>query len=352
MDEMTGHRLRPGAEGWFREEGEAYIKINQDGWRDIERSKEKAVGVKRIAILGDSYAEALQVPQERTFWSVLERGLNSCNAFGNMRAEVMNFGVSGYGTAQELLLFQKHVSEYSPDIVVLAFTTGNDVRDNSKQLSSSMPRPYFFPINDSLTLDNSFLESGSYRVKQSGIWRLVQKASDSMRVIQLVNIALNRVTQMRQRNFQQSEGPTGLEPGFDDNVYREPERTEWKEAWRVTEELIVNIRDEVVVRGAQFLLVSISSGIQVHPNAATRASFVGKLGVTDLLYPERRLEAFGKREKFDVFTLSPHLLHYAEERQLFLHGFKNTRLGQGHWNEEGHRLAGEIIAKHFCPRTV
>src|SRR4029078_3437886 len=104
VDETTGHVLRPGAEGWFREEGEAFIRINTDGWRDRPHSKQKPAGTMRIAILGDSYAEALQVPQESKFWSVLERELNACKAFGDVGIEVINFGVSGYGTAQELLV--------------------------------------------------------------------------------------------------------------------------------------------------------------------------------------------------------------------------------------------------------
>jgi len=352
VDETTGHVLRPGAEGWFREEGEAFIRINTDGWRDRPHSKQKPAGTMRIAILGDSYAEALQVPQESTFWSVLERELNACKAFGDVGIEVINFGVSGYGTAQELLVLQNRVWQYLPDVVVLAFTTGNDLRDNSKVLSGSLPRPYFVLENGSLILDNSFTQSPSHRLKQSGIWTVLREASDRFRIVQFLNLVLNRVNQVRQRSFRQSEEVAGLEPGLDDNVYREPDGTEWKEAWKVTEDLIVNMRNEVVTRGAQFLLVSLSSAIQVHPNAVTRYSFLAKLGVNDLFYPERRLQQLGQREKFDVFMLAPQMLGYAEERQAFLHGFKNTRLGQGHWNEEGHRLAGQIIARHFCSSAV
>jgi hypothetical protein len=351
IDPQMGHKLRPGAEGWFREEGEAFIKINKDGWRDREWTREKPVGTKRIAILGDSYAEALQVPQDSTFWSVLERELNACKAFGGMQVEVMNFGVSGYGTAQELLVFQGLAWRYMPDVVILAFTAGNDVRDNSKALSHSLPRPYFVQDHDSLIQDKSFIESPSYRLKDSGIWTLMQKASDSFKIIQFLNLVLNRASQIRQSSFQQSERTDGLEPGLDDNVYREPLGSEWEEAWQITERLIVALRNEVVARGAQYLLVSLSSGIQVHPSSVIRAKFGEKLHVGDLFYPERRLQKLGEREKFDVFTLAPQLLGYAEERQAFLHGFKNTPSGRGHWNEEGHRIAGQLIARHFCSQS-
>src|SRR5438874_2202497 len=61
-DELTGSRLRPGAEAWSRSEGEAYVKINSRGLRDVEHALQKPQGAYRIAVLGDSYAEAMQVP--------------------------------------------------------------------------------------------------------------------------------------------------------------------------------------------------------------------------------------------------------------------------------------------------
>jgi len=42
--------------------------------------------------------------------------------------------VSSYGTAQELLNYRYYGSKYSPDMVMLAFFAGNDVRNNSKAL--------------------------------------------------------------------------------------------------------------------------------------------------------------------------------------------------------------------------
>src|SRR6266700_1313958 len=70
-DDVTGTKLFAGAEGWQRAEGEAFIRINSDGLRDREHVKVKAPNTVRIAILGDSQAEALQVPMESSFWSIL-----------------------------------------------------------------------------------------------------------------------------------------------------------------------------------------------------------------------------------------------------------------------------------------
>jgi hypothetical protein len=347
-DEVVGVRLRAGVEGWYREEGEAYISINADGWRDRIHAKQKPPNTKRIAILGDSYAEALQLPEAGSFWRVLERQLNTCRPFGNMSVETMNFGVSGYGTLQELLTLRNRVWTYSPDIVLLAFVSGNDVRDNSSRLSMAYPRPYARYENGSLALDTGYLYSRTFRAKKSWPWRLLQEGSDNSKVLQLINVSLSRFNQIWMWSNYQQKGEDPPEPGLDDDVYLEPRTSEWKEAWRVTEGLLVQMRDEIKSQGAHFLVVSLSNGIQVHPNHQVRDQFASKLGVIDLFYPERRLKALAEHENIDLITLAPTLQAYAEENNIYLHGFKNGQLGRGHWNEEGHRKAGEIIAKHLC----
>ena len=71
-DPELGFRLRANEEGWFRSEGRAYIRINRHGWRDREHSERKPDNTMRIAVVGDSFAEALQVAQEDTFWAIMD----------------------------------------------------------------------------------------------------------------------------------------------------------------------------------------------------------------------------------------------------------------------------------------
>src|SRR5262249_30228289 len=72
-DAHGGYSLRPGMTGWWANEGRGYVRISRDGLRDRPHAVAKPPGVTRIAVLGDSFAEALQVPQEATFWSVLQQ---------------------------------------------------------------------------------------------------------------------------------------------------------------------------------------------------------------------------------------------------------------------------------------
>ena len=65
----------------------------------------------------------------------MEEKLNVCKNNKYKKIETINFGVTEYGTTQELLTLQHEVWNYDPDIILLAFFSGNDVADNSKLLS-------------------------------------------------------------------------------------------------------------------------------------------------------------------------------------------------------------------------
>ena len=97
-----------------------------------------------------------------------------------------------------------------------------------------------------------------------------------------------------------------------------------------------------------FLAITEDTGIQVWPKRKMREKFQQRLGVSDLFYPDRRIAELGEREGFAVLNLAPPLQRYAEEHQIFLHGFKNGPMGFGHWNEAGQAAAGHLIAQKLC----
>jgi hypothetical protein len=70
------------------------VRVNSAGLRDREHSIDRPEGVYRIAVLGDSYAEAMQVDIKDTFWWLLQEKLTRCAYQPGKRVEVINFGVS------------------------------------------------------------------------------------------------------------------------------------------------------------------------------------------------------------------------------------------------------------------
>jgi hypothetical protein len=343
-DEVTGLSLRPGTHGANRLEGQAYISINSQGLRDRERPIDKPADTYRIAVLGDSYAEAFQVDVETTFWRLLEKRLQACAFQPGKTIDVMNFGVSGFGTGQELRMLQTRALRYKPDLVILAFFQGNDVRNNSRELEEDKVRPFFFiDENGALKLDDSFARSAEFQRRNGWLRQLCKELSRHSRTLQLVYY----VKDVLQPAPTAAASAVG-EPGLDDEAFVQPKDSAWRNAWKLTERLIAETKETSVSAGADFVLVTLSVGIQVRPEREIREAFAKKLGVEDLFYPERRLLQLGKSTGIRVITLAPELQAFADRKKVYLHGFKNTAMGSGHWNEAGHAVAAEILARNLC----
>lgn len=361
-DQDRGIALSAGVEGWYRREGRNYVRINSEGLRDREHAKSKPPNTLRIAVIGDSYAEAFQVPAEKAFWAVMEQKLQQSGKFPAQQVEVINFGVSGYGTAQELITLRTKAWDYSPDIVLLAVCTGNDITDNSRALKKT-DIPYFVYQDERLSLDNSFRDSRSFRLQNSALNRAGRWLRDRLRFVQAIHeaqlVIKTYIAQRRARNAASVTSATAPakaaanrsdaaarseELGLDNLIYSEPTDPAWIDAWRVTEGLITLMNDEVKSRGAKFLVVTLSNGIQVHPEAQARLAFMQRVGATNLFYPDERIKALCERNGITVLNLAPALQATASQRKIFLHGF-GENIGNGHWNPPGHALAGELIAE-------
>jgi hypothetical protein len=172
-------------------------------------------------------------------------------------------------------------------------------------------------------------------------------AINSSRLLQVLNAIRYNLRTERSSEGQGdgvAKGEHG-EAGLDQQVYLEPRDPRWIEAWQITERVLVMMRDEAVQHGVPLLVVTLSQAVQVDPDPAVRADAMRQLGVNDLFYPERRLTRFLERERIPVLALAPQMQRYAQEHGVYLHGFRASgSLGSGHWNEEGHRLAGRCIA--------
>lgn len=351
-----GWGLRPGAVGVIRDENKAgvLVRINSDGLRDQEHALTKEAGTLRIAVLGNSYTEALHVPLEQTYWWVMGRELERCGLPGVKKVEVINFGVGGYGTAQELITLRTKVFKYQPDVVVLGFLTSHDVLYNSRALNQQPQAPYFVFDKEQLRLDGSFRSLvGLGRAKRAQMW-----IKDHSLLLQLL---LHTRTEFRQwvftlrQTLAQTREAGGLKVSREGDipvlanhrVYVPPQDQTWEEAWKVTEALVRTMKDEVHRNGATFLLATLTNAPQVHPDVDKRQRFMGELTVPDLFYPDRRIAGFASSEGIPFVALAEQMAGEATRTGVYWHGFPGG-LGTGHWNETGNRRAGTLIAERLC----
>jgi hypothetical protein len=354
VDEYRGHALIPNFSDWWISEGKGYVSINSDGLRDKEHSTTKPENTYRIAVIGDSFSEAIQVNAEETFWSAIAEKLPSCSALQGKKVEVINFGVGDYGTAQALMTLKHHVWKYSPDLVLLEIFTGNDIVNNSQALSpADRFSPFLKKENGQFKMDLSFKDTETYRRRDSFVRRFVFSVINHSRLLQVINEAKRVISLKKEASANSSAKPANNDiiPAldFDANLYQEPQNKDWQEAWEVTEELIKQINTEVKSKNADFLAVTISNPPQVYPDLQIRDR-LGQLGAKKLFYPDERIQKLGQNNGFTVFNLAKPMQEYADKNQVYLHGFDNTRMGVGHWNKEGHQLGGKLISEKLCQK--
>lgn len=345
-DPYRGWGGNPNAVGYWDGEGEhGEIRMNSAGFRDRERYLKKPANGLRVALVGDSFVEGIYLRDENTYGAVMEEKLKQCPVLQDKEVEVLNFGAQGYGTAQELMTLRHHVWDYSPDMVVLNFYAGNDLRNNYRPLEHDHLRPYFVYEDGELVADMSFRELKDWqrdRYAVSIVDFLPVKLVRFSRVLQLI-----RKIEAEGKIRKQIEEYEEINVGF----YGVPTPgSDWDEAWKVTEGLIKLMRDEVYDKGVDFMLVTVSDSYQVLPDIVRRDWFRNHYNFPNLFYPDSRLRKLGEEEDFPVYNLAGPIWDVAKETGRCLHGFDNAISCGGHWNPEGSRVAGELVADYLCQK--
>jgi hypothetical protein len=191
-DDMFGQLNVPDSTYWHYKENDHSItgKFNNYGWRDKNWSLQKPQNTFRIALLGDSYIEALQVEGDKTFEHYTEMSLTDSL---DLNVELLNFGQSGFTQTEQLLLLTREVIHFSPDMVILFFYPENDVDDISKATALNTLRTFYrMSDNGELILDTSFNESFSFRIR-----KLVSPLKTHSALISLITERYNSYRQQK-----------------------------------------------------------------------------------------------------------------------------------------------------------
>lgn len=126
-NEILGYSMRPNFNLIHKDRYRKYIvTTNSRGLRSPEYPYKKDRGVYRIIILGDSFTFGHGVEDNETFSYYLCEYLYN----GRKNFEVVNAGVNGYGTWEELEWLKSEGYKYEPDLVITAFCGDNDALDN------------------------------------------------------------------------------------------------------------------------------------------------------------------------------------------------------------------------------
>ncbi|MBM3525705.1 MAG: SGNH/GDSL hydrolase family protein, partial [Alphaproteobacteria bacterium] len=268
-DPELGFVLRPGLAGWYGKEGGSRILINADGRRDRGFARARSPGTFRVAVLGDSFVLGLEVAEEKGVVASIERELVSCPALSGVAIEALNFGVSGYGTAQEYLMLKSRALGYAPDAVVLAVFAGNDLRNNVRTLQNDPVRPYFVLRENGLHPDDSYRSEVERRTRPSLIRDVTYLMLDHSVLAQSFNEL--RRSQLPGFGPSRSAGAAVVaEAGVDVEIYAPTAPEPWRQAWSIIEALVAAAAAEVKARDKAFVLATIGAAVETDPDPARR----------------------------------------------------------------------------------
>ena len=271
------------------------LRHNSLGFRGPEVGP-KSADRTRVLLLGDSFAYGLGAEEDETLAARLEAL--------DPHLEVLNAGVNGYGTGQELLLLRELGEGLKPDIVVLAFFW-NDIANNVErdshrfQLVSGqvVPPP---PIEVLPAVSTSAPPPRrNARLRHSYLYRFT---SDRMKSVRFWAKHLLGIP-------------------HEDGDRLPPERRE--AAWTLERALMRELRDTTAALGARLLVVIIPEQAQVQPDAHV-------LGLVEADYQiQDRLLTIGREEGIAVADLLPGLARaYAESgTQLYYRQDRHLRPG-------------------------
>jgi len=318
------------------------VTINENGLRNRE-IKGRGEGVKRLVILGDSIPFAASTATENVFPVLLENILNNHDRF-----EVINAGVPGYGTAQELLMMRDLVAKNITGNLYILMVTTNDILDNMRlgnyNAPAALAQPEFeLGPNDELKLRH-LPEKSTLNAEPPRHARFY--------TVEVVRNSISTFLQTRPQ-LVGFLGRFGLKPSLPrmpsliDGWY--DDRT-LKPGVPLLKALIREIRDEARNNHASLLVSLVPSPFQVYRDVydpmLTR-TFANNTAVADYMAdpikPQKVLSGMCDELKIPCLDLLPILVH-ENGKELF-------NPSDGHFSNEGHALVAQQLAR-FVTESV
>ena len=317
-----------------------HVVTNSLGLRTPELTPRPA-GVRRVLALGDSFTFGHAVEGAETWPAVLQELLN---ARGGPRYEVVNAGVSGHGTGQQLLLYDELEARVEPDLVVLGFSVVNDILDNlcvdAERYGGKTGAPCFRLEGTQLTLTPPQQAAPPERTSwlpRSRAAELVMGQAKRLTLWDPRVLAIAHSLGLRVRD-------THLLP---DTVAGWYDERFAPAGWTLTRRLLLELRAHAGRRGAPLVLLLIPSALQVDRGLQGAVAALAddrpaiQAFLRDPHRPQRILGDFCHGAELPCADPLP--LSLAAEAR----GERHYYPIDGHWTPAAHRIAAQLVLEQL-----
>ena len=335
FDRQLGWAHIPNAHGRLvTPEFDVEYRINNFGLRDPDSLSARSG--KCILFFGDSFAEGWGVPIDQAVSERLQENISQ----KQIANQVHNFGVAGYGTDQQLLMFQRISERFSPDIVIVLFY-GNDLWNNSLSRGIGVERGYkprfVLGPRNSLHLTGVPVRRTRYWDTDSDNlpmkWRMSRYFRENWHLAVLLHKAFAE------------EVPTNQQNDFYLALYGLGESADrFEELWTITDRLLLEFDQRVRASGARLALVYAPAIVQVEAEDwKAKKKLHGLIESYDIHKPNERLREIAEKYEIPFLDLGPSFNLAAVSSTLFYR--------DSHWNQSGHALAARDILDFLIERN-
>jgi len=300
------------------------VSFNSAGMRDREHTVAKPNGVFRVLVLGDSFMEALQIPFESTFPSLLERGLAGRTG---SRIEVVNASVSGWGTDDELKYLATQGRKLRPDLIVVAMTLHNDISDNLRERFHTMQNGALLekPGEAPAALEYEVIRLKGFLASRSHAYQLL----------------------LRARRARERQGQANALNAHVVTLFRETADPRISRGLELTSLLLQRMKTLALADDSRLALVLLPLVVQLSDERFAKFTEAADDSERrfDVERPQVLMRDLGDRAGIDVIDLLPSFRKWTAEDSgsLYLEP-------DGHWNETGHKLAADVVARELVVR--
>lgn len=323
------YRLRPNLDLTAKFGGKTIvIKTNAHGMRWREVSVSKPPTSRRIAFMGDSFTFGQWADSiEESFVRVFEDRMAPAGV------EALNFGVPGYGLLDVELLIREQVLQFWPDSIVLMFYNGNDLLDTYLGPDRYSVNKSGDLVTNSEVVDRRIPEE--FRPKARAF---SESLKEQVYVARQLNAGLDALFRGGQ--------PPAPQRKTEDKFYTSDlfwSRTRYPEfAVRARESTLDALARIAILcrqKHVELRIAAIPSMAQVRLPTESGGEYRNDL-------PQRYLAEFAASHSVPFLDLLPGLVAHVRES-----GAEIYYPVDGHFNNEGHRIAGGLLASFLASQT-
>lgn len=322
FDPVLGWTNTPGEAGTYSRPEFTYpVSNNSLGMREAEIG-DKQPGDKRVAVLGDSFVWGVGAADGQRFTEIVEKLDPSY--------DVLNFGVSGYGTVQQSLQLGQALA-LKPDAVVVALCLGNDLLDNVMPFRYGYHKPTaeIGPDGDPVISGHPLYESQSFGESLVGAFARI-------RIVGLIQQWQRRRAErawMADNGRESRFTLTDAQMYVPDAALTEDERAQRAEAFEVAIGLLADMDRRVTeaLGPDRFVVLFVPTKFEV--------------GTAEQILPDAEPNRVADTIAAGLAAAS---VPFVDGRQVITAG--DFWRNDGHWTPAGHEKIGTLLARDLDSR--